>query len=447
MIEVVNSELVRPARATSSDRPSWKLSLLDIPNLLLVLRGTWVFAEAFDVSQLKESLAETLAFYPHLAGRMERGRVVHFTDEGVPFSVVKSPKITVQEVRDRALDNKFIDSFSEKLPMSRVKRGHTAPMTVRVTPLRDGTVLSLRCSHACLDGSSFYGMVDTWARIHCGRPVETPILDQSLLPEVTPRTKVDAQRDAVAEGWHKLTIGQLAKVVPPFLMGTLKQRAPAIHISPGALEHLCDSVRENSSGTQLSSNAALLGHLSSMFMKLYQLPDTARCDLVTLVDGRERFAGVPKAFAGNAAMPVTIPDLRSGESVSAMAAQIQASLALLMKRPSAEYQRRLSLIMELAALRAPYLPYDMAGMHSALPKTIYTNDFSRIPIYVDFGGAERPLKPLFVIPHDLLDPLLIWPAPPDVGGVEVYLTGRAARRLEAHPDADRWREECSLASL
>ena len=81
-------------------------------------------------------------------------------------------------------------------------------------------------------------------------------------------------------------------------------------------------------------------------------------------------------------------------------------------------------------------------MHATRPTTVYVNSFSRVPIYeVDFGDEGSPVRPVLAIPHDLPDPVLIWPAPPGTGGVEVFLTGRMARAA-ARPDAgDPWWKE------
>jgi len=50
-----------------------------------------------------------------------------------------------------------------------------------------------------------------------------------------------------------------------------------------------------------------------------------------------------------------------------------------------------------------------------------------LPVYdLDFGSG----KPQFVIPHDLLDQVLIWPAHPDKGGVDVYFSGIPARVIQ-----------------
>jgi hypothetical protein len=47
-------------------------------------------------------------------------------------------------------------------------------------------------------------------------------------------------------------------------------------------------------------------------------------------------------------------------------------------------------------------------------------NFSKLHIYdIDFGSG----LPVKVIPHNLSDQVVIWPAPPAVGGVEVYFSG------------------------
>lgn len=58
-----------------------------------------------------------------------------------------------------------------------------------------------------------------------------------------------------------------------------------------------------------------------------------------------------------------------------------------------------------------------------------------VPVYaVDFGAG----KPVFVVPHNLPDPVLIWPAPPSRGGVEVYFTGVIAHAVQKNP---HWLEQ------
>ncbi|MBF8269283.1 MAG: hypothetical protein HW386_992 [Gammaproteobacteria bacterium] len=66
------------------------------------------------------------------------------------------------------------------------------------------------------------------------------------------------------------------------------------------------------------------------------------------------------------------------------------------------------------------------------PTLFYTNSFWKFPVYdVVFGEAARPVRPVRAIPHNLGDPIVLWPAaPPSVGGVELYFSGTLARAVE-----------------
>jgi hypothetical protein len=112
---------------------------------------------------------------------------------------------------------------------------------------------------------------------------------------------------------------------------------------------------------------------------------------------------------------------RLGEVAAALHGGLEAVLAV----PSPELARQVGLGLELMRHQALLLPYDLAAMHGRRPTVTYVNSFARMPVYdVDFG--------------DDADPVLIWPAPPEIGGVEVYLTGRQARALRRRRDGDAW---------
>ena len=51
------------------------------------------------------------------------------------------------------------------------------------------------------------------------------------------------------------------------------------------------------------------------------------------------------------------------------------------------------------------------------------------------------MKPVLNIPHNLPDPILIWPAHPDRGGLDVFLTGVIARAINRLDDHHAWWHE------
>lgn len=445
MSEPRHVELVRPAPAPPTAPPArWAFTGLDRANLILVLRGTWVFdtrgdadaAAALAAPRLKAGLARLLAAYPHLAGRMGPADTIELTGAGVPFIEAARPDLTVREVGDDlSVAGRLAPAFSK----SAFRRGRVAPMAVALTRLADGVVLSVRCSHACLDGASFYGMVRAWSRICAGRPIADPVLDQSLLPPVRERSKAEVVRDAVELGWVRVPLVKLLGLVPAFALGTFNVRAAPIRFSPAALGRLCDAARREAGRDDLGTYDTLSAHLTRQCVRLHGHGAGTRCRQVTVLDGRERLEAIPAGFVGNAAWVALAASFDAGAGLGELAAAVHDGLAAVLAVPSPELARQVALGLELMRHKQMLLPYDLAAMHGRRPTVTYVNSFTRLPVYdVDFGDEGHPVRPVRVVPHDLPDPVLIWPAPPDVGGVEVYLTGRQALALRRRRPGDEW---------
>ena len=44
--------------------------------------------------------------------------------------------------------------LSHEIKPARIQKGIDAPLSVKITRLRNGTALGVQCSHACMDGKS-----------------------------------------------------------------------------------------------------------------------------------------------------------------------------------------------------------------------------------------------------------------------------------------------------
>jgi len=149
--------------------------------------------------------------------------------------------------------------------------------------------------------------------------------------------------------------------------------------------------------------------------------------------------GLPAGFVGNASTTAATPSFKSVSSITGIAAIIDQILDPLRQKPSPELEELLSINFNAMKHRLSYFPFNVPGIHAKKPTVAYINNFSKLPIYdLDFGSG----KPEFVIPHDLLDQVLIWPAHPGKGGVEVYFSGIPARMISRLSKGDSW-----LASL
>lgn len=159
-------------------------------------------------------------------------------------------------------------------------------------------------------------------------------------------------------------------------------------------------------------------------MRLFRYHDTDCCTQVTVVNMRNRLPQVPETFAGNAAYTVVSARAQTDEETGEIVRAVHQGLALFVEKPSPALQQLVSLSLEAMQHRIRMFPFDFTTMHMKKPTTVYINNFSRLPVYtVDFGNGI----PVKVFPHNPGDPVVIWPAPPEQGGV----AARAVHKLGA----------------
>jgi hypothetical protein len=186
---------------------------------------------------MKDALAETLSYYPHLAGRMTSQAGVTLTNDGVPFGTADEPDLMVEEVL-KSDDPTNIKQFSIGVNPGLFSKGLDSPLSVKVTRLKDGSVLGVQCSHACMDDDSFYTLVYNWAQICRNESFDQPVLDQSLLPaaEDTPVEEIKAA--ALEAGWKKISIFSLFKILPAAVSGIIKKRSKPFSISAETIDNV-----------------------------------------------------------------------------------------------------------------------------------------------------------------------------------------------------------------
>ncbi len=394
--------------------------------LMHTLRGTWVFDYLPDEQSLLASLSVLLSMYPHLNGRMVKGRLVRLTDEGVPFNVQDMPDLTVSEV---LFAPEKADRFSRPLKVARVKAGRCAPMRVTLTRLKDGGVLGVRCSHGCLDGMSFYTLMDNWSKLYRNIDVEPPVVDQSLLPQPSTRKKDELREEARRRGWRPFGLPAILRSVWHFARGTFRRQSPKIHIGKNEIAELRRRL-ESSTGLRLTGHEVVSALIMARWSLLFGYQDAPLLKQVTVMDCRGRVEGIPLSFAGNGAWSAVTAEAFANVPLEEMVRCIHEGLTPYRQTPSEQLTGEMQLGVDLSSRRLLWLPFDFGKTLLGRPTVIYTNNFCRAPVYrPDFGGGP----PVCVIPHDLPDPVLIWPAPPDTGGVEIYFKGVPAVRYNRLP--------------
>jgi hypothetical protein len=243
---------------------------------------------------------------------------------------------------------------------------------------------------------------------------------------------------AIDSGWKKISVlSFVIKVLPRFVSGILRERTNAFYFSADALNDLEQKV-SSSTGCRCSTNVALSAFLSKMCMKLYGHTQETKCTQVSVVDSRLHLAGIPATFTGNASTIIPTAPFPGNASVDDIAQIIHNTITPMLEIPSEELKKAILLALTVFPHRVPVFPFDMTKMYSKRPTVFQINNFSKLPIYdVDFGSG----KPVSVIPHNLSDPILIWPAHPSKGGVEVYFSGILARTIGKLREGDSWLQE------
>ena len=412
----------------------WNLTLLDRSCYPMVIRGTWIFDKQINVNILKTGLKKLLDYYPHLCGRMEDKKGVHLTNDGVSFSEVDESDLLIQDVYKIKSP---IKHFSTEIKPAKITRGLDPPMSIKITRLKDGCVLGIQCSHMFMDGDSFYTMVYNWGQICKNEDFTKPVLDQSLFLSPENLSKDKVIQTALENGWMKISKLSLLKLLPKFISGILNERTDAFYISPKSLKKLKQKISTDNNIT-CSTYTALSAFITYMCMKLFKHDEKTKCQQVSVANIRNRLVGIPSNFVGNASTFITTPSFSAGKSIDEIAKIIHQTLEPIRKTPSPELKKLMSMTVNIMNHNLLMFPFDFTDLHSKKPTLIHINNFSKLHIYdIDFGFG----KPLSVIPHDLGDQVLIWPANPKKGGVEIYFAGMPARIIHKLDEGDPWLQE------
>ena len=309
----------------------WKFSDLDIGCMGMHLRGTWVYDSVPDIENLKSSLGRLLGYYPHLAGRLTRDKkgVAH-VNKGVPFVVREEPELSAGEIRKT---EGWAERFTTPLNIDDMKKGKIAPVNVTITLLKDGSVLSVLCSHSFVDGDSFYKLVNDWGKLSRNEEITKPFIDQSLFETEQSVPKDKIMKTVKELGWKKVTFATVLKTFSMSKTGTFDVRTRPFYFSHESIERLKNKITQES-GFNCTSNIALSAFIGKMYMILNDLPAETKYTEVIVVNLRNRFEGIPVHFFGNASTSVPTGEFYRTSSLSDIAEVIRDSLEPMTKGSS-----------------------------------------------------------------------------------------------------------------
>lgn len=407
----------------------WKFSVLDRSCLGMVIKGAWIFPYRLDEEALVKSFSVLLGFYPYLAGRVAKGEKIVPSGEGIPFTVCEDSGLTTAEAA-RIPD--AVNGFASPLKLSSFKKGACPPLSLRLTHLSDGSVLSVQAAHGCMDGSSFYTMMNNWAALCRGEEIRPPVTGGTVFVPHEGASKEALVQRAANRGWYRLGWKDLFRGFGAGLGIVSVYRSRPLFFPEEKLVEL--QRRFNSvHGTDFGRGTLLAAVIAKMSLVAAKPEHAERCSQITVADLRGRLPGLPAEWVGNAVCNLSTDVFNSGDTLYTIAGKIGGKIREMFSEGARELEDFMELYIDCIGYRIPFLPFDLKGMTNRRPTAIYINNFLKFDIYgVDFGAG----RPVAALPPDLPDQVRIWPASPDRGGAEVYFTGRLARIIDGLPDPD-----------
>lgn len=404
-----------------------KVSCIDLACRSLVINQIWSYGSRLDTFRMKEALQEVLNIYPILAGRMSADGIL-CNNAGVLWEEARCSGIRIKDVsRARLPGKRFYAEFDRKA----ADKGNFPLMSVKVTHLEDGTILNVKCSHFCTDGSSFYAMMENWASLTRREGlVSKPVYDDSAVRSALGNSqmyKILASYDMKAkscllekEGMFRIRPVVMLRMVWQKLWRINKRLSAPVFVPNSRV----DAIKEEASmfsGKRVGRNA-VLSAITVGILRQRMYRQEADVSIVHTADHRGRIRSIGMNYTGNLSFtlrPTTVNvDLPAGQ----MAALIDADMKKMFD--PAKEEQYFALYCTMIENKMPWLPFDINSTWCARPTTLVINNCLKFNIYgIDFGDGG----PIFAWPLDFGDPVRFWPSPPEESGVYVYFTGSLVR--------------------
>lgn len=401
---------------------AWKFSLLDMACGDMIIKALWIFNTKLDAEKMAGTLSLLLEKYPFLAGRLKSTEGISCSNKGFPFEVVERQDIEIKNV----LKSKHIyDDFSLKLNINDFKKGKCAPIAICVTNLNDGTVLSAQIAHICMDGHSFYKMMNEWGRLCRSENVDIQQNTQFEFPKSEFKSKAQVISLLEKKSWTKLGFKDIFKMMIYGASKSSKATCTPILINGEKIEQF-RSAAFKKTGVKIGTNAILSAVILKINMCLNAFNAEKDYSLVTVTDLRGRCKNISDCYIGNASSNIVTNSLKDSCDVYELALHIQKNLNKYIENHNGIFDEHVDLSNDALKYRLPYVSFDISGMNAKKPTVIYVNDQRKLPVYeLDFGLG----KPVISIPNDLPDMVKIWPVNDGKQSVLLFFRGHLAENI------------------
>ena len=354
----------------------------------MVISTSWVYRIHLEEQLLRDSIQKLLSIYPILGGRVNNGNVF-FPSCDILFSYSKS-KGFIDSLIGR---NKLPNKYEAKFDLKKTLKGRFPLVSIKVTALENGSVLSIKASHLLMDGRCFYHIVNTLMALYSGKtPAADIVFDDSVIPQISLPCSLDTLM------FYPIPKTALLSVIWKKFHKTRKQR---ILIKNDEIMRI--------------KNKASVTRTAVLSAMVYEIMGHKAISIVQTADHRGHVKAIPLSYGGNAAStlsPITlIADLPTEEAARIIDDGIQRNL----KDDEKYFPEYLYLLKD----KLPYLPFPLGDAWKRNPACIICNSFISFGIYDEMAAGGT--VPAYAFPPDLPDPIRFFPAPSEEDGIYILL--------------------------
>ena len=249
-------------------------------------------------------------------------------------------------------------------------------LSIKVSHLKDGTILNVKCSHFCADGGTFYRMMENWSSLARDEGfVIKPVYDDTAVSKALAATNVYdelASHDMKGTG-EMLEKEGMYRIRPSVMFPMMWQKLLRIDrrlSSPVFVPYSRIAAVRDASGQVVGRNAAL----SAIAVEILRRPmgwTGKDINIVHTADHRGRIDFIGMDYTGNASFtlrPTTVnADLPAGQ----MASLIEEDMKRMLEP---EYENRyLAFYHTMLERKMAYLPFDINSMWCACPTTFISS--------------------------------------------------------------------------
>lgn len=354
----------------------------------MVISTSWVYRIHLDEQDFRKAIQKLLSIYPILGGRVNNRNVIFPSgDIQFEYSVRKG---SIKDVTGRTELHKM---YEAEFSMKKMLKGGFPLVSVKVTDLEDGSVLSIKASHLPMDGRCFYHIANTLMALYSGKtPAADIVFDDSVIPQINLPDSLDTSM------FYPIPKTALLSVIWKKFHKTRKQR---ILITNDEIMRI-----KNKAGV---SRTAVLSAM------VYEIMGRKAISIVQTADHRGHIKTIPLSYGGNAASTLSPISLSADLPTEEAARIIDDGIKRYLKDDEKYLPEYLYLLMN----KLPYLPFPLGDAWKRNPACIICNSFISFGIYDEMAADGN--VPACVFPPDLPDPVRFFPAPPEEAGIYILL--------------------------